>query len=97
MALMTREDLESRGKYKYTWTVTPGDNPNITGKPDSSRVSRQEGYEVLQVINSVMKQANLTKKHSGEKIEDMIHASDIVMRDKLEAWIILSFNSFKAV
>jgi len=96
MGLMTKSDLESRGKYEYTWTVTPGDNPNITGKPDSGRVSRKEGYEVLDLINALAKTWGFENKASGEKLEDMIHACDHVMRADVKTWIANNWNTFKA-
>ena len=95
MALMTKADLESR-KYKYSWTTTPGDNPHITGKPDSGRVSRREGYEVLDYINALAEKWEFKKKASGLKLQDMIHSSDIVMRADLTKWIANNWKAFQS-
>lgn len=94
MDLITKDDLQL-WKYDYSWKVSPGDNPNITGKPDSGRVSRAEGYEVLDYINAFAKKYNLTSKADGRKIEDMLHHSKEVMRDKLTLWIATTWGAWK--
>ncbi|MDQ1299065.1 MAG: hypothetical protein QG558_1604 [Campylobacterota bacterium] len=44
MGLITKNDLI----YKdYSWTAISGDNPKVTGEPDSTLFNRHEGYEVL--------------------------------------------------
>jgi len=68
MALIKKSEL----KYKYSWTVISGDEPKVTGEPDSTRFSRNEGYEVLYLINKLAdlwKLKNITLAH---KIEEMI-------------------------
>lgn len=44
---------ESDLKCEYSWTAIPGDNPKVTGEPDSTRFSRNEGYEVIYLINEL--------------------------------------------
>lgn len=56
----------------YSWTVIPGDDPKVTGKPDSTLFSRKEGYEVLYMINKVLGHRNLTSVNSGQKAESLI-------------------------
>ena len=56
----------------YSWTVLPGDDPKITGKPDSTLFSRYEGYEVLYMINKVLDHRGLTSATSGRKAESII-------------------------
>lgn len=60
-------------KYKYTWTTTGGDNPKLVGEPDSSLFNRNEGYEVLYLLNKFMEKHNLKQKSSFLKAERMIN------------------------
>lgn len=92
MGLLTKADLEANKKFSYTWTHSPGDNPNITGKADSGRVSRAEGYEVLDFINAFATKHGLTQKTDGFKIERMLHASKAIMRKDLTAAIEENWN-----
>ncbi|QKS94891.1 hypothetical protein HUO05_06510 [Vibrio alginolyticus] len=63
-------------KYNhYSWTVISGDDPKITGKPDSTLFSRKEGYEVLYMINKVLEHRGLSSVTSGQKAETLIKDS----------------------
>lgn len=50
MPQITSDDLHY--KNEYSWRAVPGDNPNKT-KEDAERFSRNEGYEVLYLLNSL--------------------------------------------
>ncbi|OHU87016.1 MULTISPECIES: hypothetical protein [Pseudoalteromonas] len=56
----------------YSWTALPNDDPKITGKPDSTRFSRYEGYEMLYMIDKVLEHRDLTSVRSGQKVESII-------------------------
>ena len=74
----------------YSWTVIPGDAPRITGAPDSTMFSRNEGYEVKYLINALMEEWGLSSKASGNKMERLIHdelPSDIRSQENVKAWI----------
>lgn len=88
--------MEKRGKYSYSWKASAGDNPKIIGKPDSSRVSKIEGYEVLNLINTMAAKWNLKQSSSARKLEDMIHKCDKVMRDEVITWVNNNWDGFKA-
>lgn len=68
MALLQKTDLV----YEYSWTAIPPDDPRATGKPDSTLLNRNEGYEVLAFINNFAKKHSFEKKESGLKVERMI-------------------------
>ncbi|MEZ8121404.1 hypothetical protein ACED30_18020 [Vibrio splendidus] len=68
MTLLNRSDL----KNSYSWTAIGGDNPKITGTPDSTLFNRGEGYEVLYLINKVADKHSFKQKASGLKIESML-------------------------
>ncbi|MBX9722704.1 MAG: hypothetical protein K2X81_14995 [Candidatus Obscuribacterales bacterium] len=80
MALISKTTLVERGKYTYTWLVSPGDNPNVTGKPDSIRLSKKEGYEVVYFINAYADKHSLKTQASAYQIEDLMHESSSIMR-----------------
>ena len=88
MAETTKAALTKRNAFLYNWTASQGDNPRIIGRPDSERISKSEGYEVLTFINAFLKtHPELTSAVSIHKIEDKLHASGEVMRAKAVAWI----------
>lgn len=66
-------------KYKddYSWKAISGDDPKKKAA-DADRFSRQEGYEVLSVLNS------LVKINTGERISiDIAHTCEWMIREKL--------------
>ncbi|MCK5519554.1 MAG: hypothetical protein KAI81_00450 [Candidatus Marinimicrobia bacterium] len=70
MGLLKETDLH----YKdYSDTVFGGDDPEISGKPDSTLFNRKEKYEVLYMINKIAKKHDFLKINSGFKIERMLH------------------------
>jgi len=69
MALFNKADMQFEN---YQWTAYPNDNPRLTGKPDSPRFNRHEGYEVLYLINALAKSWEFKKISSCLKIEKMI-------------------------
>lgn len=86
MALITKADM----KYTYSWTTVPGDDPRVSGPPDSTRFSRKEGYEVLYLINKLAEAWSLKEKSSGVKMEKMIKdhlPSDVQMQKDVRQWI----------
>lgn len=92
MALLTKSDLIKT----YTWTVSNGDDPKISGEPDSTLLSRKEGYEVIYMINKLAEQWKLKQKTSGLKIERMIHAAPSELRSQanVKKWIYDNWKNF---
>jgi len=86
MSLVSKGDLQ----YTYSWTAIPGDNPKISGLPDSTRFSRHEGYEVIYLINKFAETHSLKNKSSGQKIETMLNKhlpSDIQSQVAVKKWL----------
>lgn len=79
----------------YIWATSTGDNPKIIGKPDSTFLSRKEGYEVLDFINSMAVNHNLQNKASGEKIEKMLRKVPGHLRSHkhIEEWIVTNWKA----
>jgi len=87
MALISKSDLY----YKdYSWTASSGDDPKITGTPDSTLLNRNEGYEILYFINKFAELHSLKNKSSAIRIEKMIRndvPSNIHSQHKIKLWI----------
>jgi len=88
MALIKRSDL----KYEkdYSWTAVKGDDPKVTGEPDSTLFNRTEGYEVLYLINKLAGKWDFKTLSQGLKMEEMIKKhlpSDKRSQSNVAAWI----------
>ncbi|MEH6640921.1 hypothetical protein [Vreelandella glaciei] len=52
----------------YDWEAAPDDS-RVTGEPDSTLFNRQQGYEVLYMLNTVLSaSAPITALHKGEEM-----------------------------
>lgn len=93
MSLLTKSDLI----YTYSWNAINGDNPKISGEPDSTLVNRYEGYEILYLINKLSQIYNFKKKASGLKLEKMINnnlPSDIRSQINVKKWIKENWDNY---
>ena len=93
MGLFEKSDL----KFSYSWEVTPGDNPKTTGQPDSTLFNRNEGYEVLYLINRFAEIYDLCKKTSGHKIEKLIRMylpSECISQEHVCEWIFAHWEKY---
>lgn len=87
MALFNKSDMQYED---YQWTAYPNDNPKVTGKPDSTRFNRHEGYEVLYLINTIVESWDFKQVKSCKQIEKMIREelpSNIIMQEDVKEWI----------
>lgn len=95
MGIISKSDLH----YKdYVWTAYKGDDPKICGEPDSSLLSRKEGYEILYFINKLCDIYNLKNVTSATKIERMIREklpSDTRSQEKIKMWIKKNWDVYK--
>lgn len=75
----------------YSWTVYANDDPEVTGKPDSTLLNRKEGYEILYFLNKVLNDWGIYDILKGaEKMEKMIRndvPSNIRSQKKIEQWL----------
>lgn len=55
----------------YSWKAMLGDDPKISGVPDSTLFNRNEGYEVLYLIKKIMDSQSWVNVATGQKIEKM--------------------------
>lgn len=87
MAFYEKEDMIYTD---YKWTAYPNDNPKIVGKPDSTLLNRNEGYEVLYLINAFAEKHGFKKTVSGNVVEEMIRKElpiDIRSQEGIFMWV----------
>lgn len=84
--------------YKdYSDRAVPGDDPSKT-KEDADRFSREEKYEVIDMINSISWKNNSNSLNGLLTIEWMIHEElppDVQGRKKVQAWIYAEYKNLK--
>jgi hypothetical protein len=93
MTLITKSDLQ----YEYSWTALPGDDPRISGEPDSTLLNRNEGYEMLYFINKFCEKYQLKKKSSAFKVERMIKIDmprDIRSQENISKWVVENWANY---
>ena len=77
--------------YKdYSWTLYPGTDPRVSGKPDETPFNRLEGNEVIYLINKMMVIWSFRFVNTGNKIEKLIHdklPADLVIQEEIQLWI----------
>ena len=85
MAIRIKKSDLQPNKYKYTWARDKGDG-EYTGIQDRIRIDKDEGYEVLYFIQTLMRKHDLKTLSDVHKIEDLLHKPALkseVMRDRL--------------
>jgi hypothetical protein len=92
MPQLTKADLF----YKYSWTVTAGDNPKKISD-DANHLSRNEGYEMLLYLNSLTGEnnADLSKK-TRLTVEWMLkehYKSTAPSRETVTGWVATNYST----
>jgi hypothetical protein len=59
-------------RYSYNWRPIPEDDPRISGEPDSTLFNRNEGLEILFIINTYREKYGLSDLSQCEIIERII-------------------------
>lgn len=86
MALIDRNDLQ----YDYTWTSSPGKSPRSESTHTSSMFRRDEGDEVLALINDYVREQDIKDKETALRIESLIRNKldkEQTSRDEIKAWL----------
>lgn len=92
MSLIEKGDLQ----YDYQWTSHPGENPMHEGSPDSNLFNREEGYEVLELINEYAERTDIEDKEKALEIERHLHESlgrDVTTQRSVMEWLDEIFGS----
>lgn len=95
MALMAKNELYYDD---YSWEHIYGDDPEVTGQPDSTLLNRKEGYEILYFINVFCKLKRYSRIEQGIKVERMIREdvpSTIRSQENIKNWIEKNWNNSK--
>lgn len=74
----------------YQWSVYDTKDRRISGQPDGTKFSRNEGHEILYLINYLLREFNSTTKTTGQKIERFIKTDlpyNITTQKEVELWI----------
>lgn len=88
--LFTNKDL----KYSYEWNTPPEDH-KLKGDPDKYILDRNEGNEVLYMINTLMKNWSMKDISQGHKIESLIHKAppDLHSQERVKNWIFKNWET----
>jgi len=74
----------------YQWDSFSESDPRISGKPGKTIVDRDQGHELVYIINCFIRKFHLTDKSDARKIEIMIREEmpeTIKRQDRIMAWI----------
>lgn len=93
--LFNKSDL----KYTYSWTAISGDNPRVRGEPDSTMFNRNEGYEVLYLINKLAEKWEWKQTSSCVKLEKIIKEylpSDVRSQENVKKWLADNWKKYNS-
>ncbi|HTK20445.1 MAG TPA: hypothetical protein VL442_13045 [Mucilaginibacter sp.] len=74
----------------YKWTSYISSDPRINGKPDETRFTKEEGNEVVYLINKLMMIWDYRFSNTGNKMEKLIHdkmPAEIGTQEGVQQWI----------
>jgi len=80
----------------YTWTDYLPNNPKISGKLDNTKFNRNEGLEVIFVINKMIHLWDFTKIESCTKMERIIREKlpkTIITQEDIATWIQINWRN----
>jgi len=79
----------------YKWTAYVPDDPRTTGKPDDTPFSKNEGNEVVYLINRLMVLWDYRFSNTGNKMEKLIHdkmPADVNTQENVQQWLKLNLK-----
>jgi hypothetical protein len=93
MARLTKDDLCE----EYTWGEIHPEDPKVSGEPDTTPFDAMAGYEVLYLINAMMRDWDLLSKKSGHKMERMLKdlPGEIDSQEEVKAWVKDKWRTYK--
>ncbi len=87
MILFSRKNLHYSD---YKWTTYLQNDPHVNGKPDSTIFNREEGNEMVYLINKLMIFWDYRFTNSGNKMEILIHdkmPENISSQEEVLQWL----------
>jgi hypothetical protein len=94
MAIINKTDLVYTD---YSWTAIKGDDPKISGEPDSTLFNKHEGYEMLYLLNKMVKNG-IAPRATAQKAERLIRQhlpGSIRSQTNVYKWVVDNWDSYK--
>ncbi|WP_183567935.1 hypothetical protein [Mucilaginibacter sp. SP1R1] len=74
----------------YKWSAYNQNDPRVNGKPDATPFTKDEGNEVVYLINKLMILWDYRFANTGNKMEKLIHdklPSEIIVQQDVQDWL----------
>jgi hypothetical protein len=74
----------------YKWNIYPPNDPRTSGRPDETPFSKDEGNEVIYLINRLMVLWDYRFSNTGNKMEKLIHdklPADVTTQEQVQQWL----------
>jgi len=87
MILFSRRNLHYSD---YKWTSYASNDPRINGRPDDTPFNKEEGNEVVYLVNKLMTVWDYRFSNTGNKMEKLIHdklPEQITKQEEVQRWI----------
>jgi hypothetical protein len=87
MILFSRRNLHYSD---YKWSNYIQHDPRVNGKPDDTIFNKEEGNEVVYLINKLMSLWDYRFSNTGNKMEKLIHDKlppDISKQEEVQEWL----------
>lgn len=87
MILFSRRNLHYSD---YKWTAYVQNDPRVNGKPDDTLFNKEEGNEVVYLINKLMIFWEYRFANTGNKMEKLIHdklPDTITKQEEVQNWL----------
>lgn len=87
MILFSRRNLHYTD---YKWTAYTQNDPRVNGKPDATLFAKDEGNEMVYLINKLMILWDYRFANTGNKMEKLIHdklPEGIQTQEAIQEWL----------
>ncbi len=74
----------------YRWSSYTPNDPRVNGRPDGTAFSKDEGNEVVYLINKLMALWDYRFSNTGNKMEKLIREklpTDITSQEAVQQWL----------
>jgi hypothetical protein len=74
----------------YKWNIYPPNDPRTNGRPDDTPFTKDEGNEMIYLINRLMILWDYRFSNTGNKMEKLIHdkmPADITTQEQVQQWL----------
>ena len=87
MILFTKRNLHYND---YKWTAYIQHDPRVNGKPDDTSFNKEEGNQVVYLINKLMSLWDYRFSNTGNKMEKLIHdklPEELNNQEDIQQWL----------